>query len=40
MFWADKTLMVQAQDPILESGPAQIPGWAKQGTFRFTRLDA
>ncbi len=38
-FWADKTLVVQAQDPVLEPGPAQLPEWAKQGRFRFTRLD-
>ena len=36
---ASETLVVQARDPILEPGPGQIPEWAKQGKFRFTRLD-
>ncbi|MCX6623161.1 MAG: hypothetical protein NTY38_19270 [Acidobacteria bacterium] len=26
-------------DPVLEPGAAQLPEWARQGRFRFTRLD-
>ena len=39
LFCAARPLVMQAQDAILEPGPAQIPDWARQGRFRFTRLD-
>ena len=38
-FLANQTLAVKAQGPIFEPGPEQVPDWAKQGKFRFTRLD-
>ena len=34
-----KNLIAQAETPVLEPGPAEVPAWAMQGRLRFTRLD-
>jgi len=46
-FWLVAVLLLQTadagasspDDPALVSGPEQIPEWAQQGKFHFTRVD-